>query len=206
MRILFTRHGESEANIQHVISNRDLPHKLTRLGIAQSLGLAEYLRRWSLSTILSSPVLRARETAEIISRALGIPFMPSPALREFDCGLMEGRGDDEAWAAHQAVTRAWDEDRDHDRHIPPDGESFNDMRARFLPLITDLTSGREKQTGDILLISHGGMLHQMLPLILLNVDRGFMNSHPLGNCALIETRPGNAGLFCISWNGIRSFD
>ena len=41
MRILFTRHGESEANIQHIISNRSLPHQLTEKGVDQAAALAE---------------------------------------------------------------------------------------------------------------------------------------------------------------------
>ncbi len=134
MKILFTRHGEREANIQGIISNRDLPHKLTPVGICQSLVLAESLLRWKITKGMTSPIQRSKETASIVAEKLNIPIIVSPALREFDCGSMEGRKDDDAWLAHQVVTRAWDEKQDFDCRIMPDGESFYDMKACLLPL------------------------------------------------------------------------
>ena len=203
MRILFSRHGESEANIQHIISNRDLPHKLTKVGVSQALALAETLTDWNVKKIITSPILRAQETAEIVAETLGLHPTISAALREFDCGLMEGRKDEEAWAAHLAVIHAWDEERDYERRILPDGESFNDMKARFLPFITDLIAKNIHLSDDILLISHGGMLHQMLPLIFANVDRAFTKHHPLGNCDLVVAHPQNEKLVCSGWAGVK---
>ena len=106
MRILFSRHGESQANILHIISNRDLPHRLTPAGVEQALALAEAVSGYNLMQVFSSPILRAQETAGIIAARFGLPLTVSPALREFDCGGMEGRGDEEAWAAHREVIAA----------------------------------------------------------------------------------------------------
>ena len=201
MEILFTRHGESEANIQQIISNRDLSHKLTTVGLSQSLALAETLRKWNIERVITSPILRAKETGSIIAKELGVSLRVSPALSEFDCGMMEGRSDEDAWSAHEAVTRAWDEDQDYDGRILPDGESFNDMKTRFLPFLMNIVEGQGQQ-GDILLVSHGGMLHQMLPLALANVDRTFTKRHPLGNCELVVTQPQSTHLVCTEWAGI----
>ena len=203
MRILFTRHGESEANIQHIISNRSLPHQLTPRGVDQAAALAEDLAKTAtLRMIFSSPIPRAIQTAEIISKLDGIPFSVNDALREFDCGAMEGRADRVAWSAHQEVVRAWDEDHEFDRFIPPDGESFNDMKARFLPFIQDLMTNQQSPDGDILLISHGALLRQMLPLVINNIDRVFTKLHPLGNCQMIITVPENNILKCLRWDDI----
>jgi broad specificity phosphatase PhoE len=202
MRILFTRHAESEANIQQIISNRDLPHKLTTVGISQSLALAEILRKWNVKRVITSPILRAKETGSIIADELGCHLSISPALREFDCGMMEGRSDQDAWMAYEAVTRAWDEDQDYDRRIMPDGESFNDMKIRFLPFLMKIIEGKGQQS-NILLVSHGGMLHQMLPLVLANVDRTFTKRHPLGNCELVVIQPQCTNLFCTEWAAIK---
>jgi probable phosphoglycerate mutase len=111
MRILFARHGESTANVHQIISNRDIPHHLTKIGITQSAALSESLLDWKVQKIIASPILRAQETAGVVSKRLGVPFTISHALREFDCGVMEGRKDKEAWAAHNAVNHAWDEKR-----------------------------------------------------------------------------------------------
>ncbi|MBV7327458.1 histidine phosphatase family protein [Chloroflexi bacterium TSY] len=181
MRILFTRHGESEANVQRIISNRNLPHKLTQTGISQAFALAKRLvDSYDVRLIGASPILRAQETAAIVAESLGLSPATYPALREFDCGMMEGRGDSEAWAAHQAVVRAWDEEKDFDQCIEPDGESFNDIKERFLPFVARLIKENQVQSGDILLISHGAVLLQMLPLVVANVDRAFTKQNSIG--------------------------
>jgi len=203
MRILFTRHGESHANLQRIISNRSLPHPLTPKGIDQAAVLADHLVKDAhLSIIISSPIPRAIQTATIIAKRVSLPFTANDALREFDCGAMEGRSDQDAWLAHQTIVRAWDEDQDYDRFIPPDGESFNDQKARFIPFLLDLISDHRSLDGDILMVSHGALLHQMLPLFLSNINREFTKQHPLGNCQLVITFPENNQLKCISWNDI----
>ena len=88
MKLYFVRHGESEANTQHVISNRESPFPLTPKGRQQAETLAEKLKGNPFCTMFSSPVLRARETAEILSAALGIPYQVTEALREYDCGIL----------------------------------------------------------------------------------------------------------------------
>lgn len=203
MRLLFARHGESEANLHRVISNRDLPHRLTQTGIAQAMTLADRAARESVNAIWASPIPRAQETASIIAERLGLSVATTPALREFDCGRMEGRGDEDAWAAHHAVTQAWDDRQDYQCRIEPDGESFNDMKARFLPFVTGLMSQAEHESGDLLLITHGALLHLMLPQLLANIDRPFTQAHPLANCDLVIVIQQNGQLVCSDWAGIQ---
>jgi broad specificity phosphatase PhoE len=200
MRILFARHGESEANLQGIISNRNLPHKLTPKGIVQAKAMAEKLTITSnLKIICSSPIPRAIETAGIVAEWFGLPISVYDALREFDCGGMEGRGDQAAWLAHQEVIHAWENDHNLDRFIPPDGERFTDMRIRFVPFIQNLIANYQYLDGDILLVSHGGLLHRMLPLIMINIDLAFIRKNPLGTCDLVFSRPKNGALECIQW-------
>ena len=203
MRLLFARHGESEANIQRIISNRDLPHPLTRTGIAQATAFADRLVDQPVKAIWSSPIVRAQETASIIAERLGLSFTTSPALREFDCGRMEGRRDEEAWVAHHAITQAWDDACDYDCRIEPDGESFNDMKARFLPFVANLPAQAVHRAGDILVITHGALLHLMLPQLLANVDRAFTRQHPLANCDLVIVLHQNGQLVCSHWADIQ---
>jgi probable phosphoglycerate mutase len=203
LRILITRHGESEANIQKIISNRGLPHKLTPIGISQSLALAETLMKWNIKKVVASPILRAKETGSILAKKIDVPLIISPALREFDCGIMEGRKDEDAWIAHHSIVQAWDEDQDYDRRIMPDGESFNDIKARFLPFLANVIEENRNQLGDIIIVSHGGILHLMLPLILTNVNRAFTKQHPLGNCELVVTYTQSSNLVCTQWAGIK---
>src|SRR5438045_2997062 len=125
MRLFFTRHGESQANIERIISNRDLNHPLTAQGRAQANALAEQLAPMKIIAIYARPILRAQQTAQIMAERLAAPVITNTALREFDCGSMEGRGDAEAWAAHAAVIAAWAGGA-YAQYIPG-GESYHDM-------------------------------------------------------------------------------
>ena len=60
------------------------------------------------------------------------------ALREFDCGLAEGRSDEEAWQLHASVMTDWLDRGRYGARIPG-GESFDDLRRRFVPFISELT-------------------------------------------------------------------
>jgi len=196
-KLIFTRHGESEANVTATISNRDLPHALTYTGRLQATEMAHVLEPWGVQRIYSSPILRARETAQIVADVCGSEVTLVDALREFDCGVMEGRADDEAWAANRQAVLAW-EKGDHDYRIAG-GESFMDMRARFVPFVNQLLT--EDSQGIILLVSHGAVLHMMLPEVLSNVDYVFSKRHPLRNCARVIARRHEDGLICEEWDG-----
>lgn len=202
MRILFTRHGESEANTQLIISNRDLPHHLTDTGIAQAAALVQKLAAWPIIRVISSPVLRTRETAEILAAQFNLPVTCADALREFDCGILEGRGDPDAWEALRSTVSAWLDGGNLTYRISADAESFEDIRARFIPYLEKLIAEKSNMSGDILLVSHGGVLLLMLPLILTNVDAAFVRQHPLNNCDLVVAEVVDGRLVCIDWAGI----
>jgi len=97
MKILFARHGESQANTLREMSARGLKHPLTQTGRIQASGLAHRLQHLSITRIYSSPVLRAIETTVIVASKLGVEYEISEALCEYDVGILEGRADAEAW-------------------------------------------------------------------------------------------------------------
>ncbi len=165
MRLYFVRHAQSEANVRMVISNRDLPHPLTDLGRQQAAALARSLADVTLSVIYSSPIVRAAETAQIVAASRGLPFEFADALREPDCGIIEGRADEDAWAEHDRVMQDWAVRRRFDSHIEG-GESLFDLRARFVPFIERLIASHGSTDHNILLITHGSLLYLMLPLML----------------------------------------
>ena len=195
MKLYFVRHGESEANTRHVISNRESPFGLTPRGRQQAEALAEKLGDVSFHAIFSSPILRARQTAEILSSSPGIPYRVTDALREYDCGILEERSDEESWKCHRQYFEDWTLRGDHSSK-PEGGECFLEIRDRFLPFIESLKYGDDK---NILLVGHGGLFHLMMPLILTNIDNGFVSSHGLGNtdCVVAETHSGE--FVCTRW-------
>lgn len=195
MKLYFVRHGESEANTQHVISNYGSPFGLTERGRQQVQVLAERLKNLPITTMYSSPVLRAMDTADILYQALGLPYRVTEALREYNCGILEGQSDDESWRLHRQYYQDWTLRHDY-LSKPEGGESFIDIQNRFLPFIESLKGNDD---GDILLVGHGGLFRLMLPLVLPNVDDDFVNSHGVGHTDCIVAELQTDGFKCLQW-------
>lgn len=196
MNLYFVRHGESEANTRHIISNRESTFHLTLKGIQQAEALAGRLRDIPFSAMFSSPVLRARETTEILSAALGIPYQVTEALREYDCGFLEEKSDEESWRHHNQYFEDWVL-RGQYTSKPEEGECFLDIQNRFVPFIESLIQNNEDK--NIILVGHGGLFLLMLPLVLTNIDHSFATSRGIGNAEYILARQESTGLVCLQW-------
>jgi probable phosphoglycerate mutase len=198
MKIYFIRHGESEANTRHIISNRESIFVLTPRGRQQAEELAENLIGTPVTAIFSSPVLRARQTAEILSTAFGIPYQVTEALREYDCGILEEKGDEESWKSHSRYFEDWIIRKNYTSK-PEEGECFLDIENRFVPFIDELISANSHGDRHILLIGHGGLFLLMLPLVLNNIDHSFATAQGLGNMEYVLAEYGTRGLVCMQW-------
>jgi broad specificity phosphatase PhoE len=198
MKLYFTRHGESEANIRHIISNRDLPHPLTAKGREQAFALAGKLAGENISRIFTSPVPRAYETAQIVAGALSIPSQTTRGLIEYDCGILEGRGDDEAWSLHRQFFMDWIEVRNRDL-CPPGGETFHDIEKRFVSFIDRLVKDYGSSDANLLLVGHGGTYIFGLPHVLDNIDFDFVQSHRIDHTIVIIAELQDGRLTCRTW-------
>ena len=198
MKLYFVRHGESEANTRRVISNRESPFGLTDLGREQAKVLAERLKNISFTAIYSSPVRRARETAEILCQTFHRPYQVTEALREYDCGVLEDQSDDVSWSLHREIYDDWTINHNYQRK-PEGGECFEDIGNRFVPFIESLTHDGLSTDHHVLFIGHGGLFQLMLPLILVNIDDMFVRSHGIEHthCIIAEQQP--TGLVCLQW-------
>jgi len=198
IRLYFVRHGESEANTQHVISNRESLFGLTPRGKGQAKALAQNLGNIPITVIYSSPVLRARETAEILSQSLHLSYQVTEALREYDCGILEDRSDEEAWKLHSEIAEDWIVNHNYLRK-PEGGENFLDIKKRFIPFIENLTDHHLNLQNHILFVSHGGLLQLMQPEILPNIDHDFVRSHGIGHTQCIIAELLKDKLVCQRW-------
>src|SRR5438094_9011743 len=102
MQLYFVRHGESEANVRQV------------------------------TAFYCSPVLRARQSADIVSARLGIDYVVTPAITEYDVGELEGKSDASSRERYYALREAWFRNKDWNARIQA-CETFQDIRARFIP-------------------------------------------------------------------------
>ena len=106
MRCCFVRHGETPWNAERRLQgHQDIP--LNELGLAQAAAAARYLAQrhahTSFSAVISSDLLRARQTADAIASALELGVHDAPALRERHYGDFEGKTPAEAAAYNAAA-------------------------------------------------------------------------------------------------------
>ncbi len=196
MQIYFVRHGESDANLRHVFSNRDAPHGLTERGRAQVEALAEKLRDIRFGAFYCSPIPRARQSADILAARLGVGYTVTPALLEYDVGELEGRSDAESWRHYDEVREVWFRERRWEARTGG-GESFEEIRARFMPLIEQLKMADSPLPA--LLLGHGGTFTCMLPLALANVDFGVVRERSIDHTEYVLAETRGDELVCVRW-------
>ena len=157
--ITFLRHGESVVNMENRFQGQaDFP--LTRTGRNQARLLAE---RWqaegrSFDRVFSSPLARARETAEIVCAMLHAPLELDPGWMEIDNGLLAGLSDEEA---NQAVPR---------QHFMTPYTRFGSIGESrwelFLRAGKNIQHILDRAPGCYLVTSHGGILNMTMYVIL----------------------------------------
>lgn len=79
--VYFVRHGQTLKNTQHIHQGPEEP--LTEIGKKQAAEVALELKKKGIDTLLSSPFVRAVETASIISEELDLPFTKLDCVKEF---------------------------------------------------------------------------------------------------------------------------
>ena len=156
---VFLRHGESVGNAEDRFQGQaDFP--LTEKGRLQARALAE---RWQAEGVtfdrcISSPLLRASQTAQIITDALGVPLEFDPVWKELDNGGLAGLSQDEA------AERFPRPDFIHPYlHLGGTGESRWETYLRAGRGVQGLL---DRPPGRTLLVAHGGILNMALYAIL----------------------------------------
>lgn len=155
MKLLLIRHGESEADLLGVHEGR-ADFSLTEEGMRQAAAMAAFVsEHYEVTKIYSSPLRRAKETAEALSFATGVPVLFDEHLLEFNNGLLAGLPREEAAEKYPAVS-----DLPIHRAVY-EQESVLDFRFRADWMLSEILSSAGD--GDtIAVVTHGGMINQML--------------------------------------------
>lgn len=153
------RHGESQGNYEGRHQGQaDFP--LTERGRQQSQAL---LDRWkseskSFDLVISSPLMRARETAEIIAKGLNVPLIYDSLWMERDNGLMAGLSEDEV--------RETLPQQPFIHPYLPIGETGESQWELYLRAGKAVQSLFAHPPGKYLIVSHGGILNMFFYAIL----------------------------------------
>ncbi len=152
-KLILVRHGESLANQQRIFAEDHTP--LTDLGRDQAAEVARRIAdRFRPAAMVSSPLVRARQTAEIIGRHLGLAVEVVMGLEESDFGFLKGQ-------SYEVYHRAIQHDPSFDRHatwrwVPEGGESTEQTGRRVIPVLERL-AGRHPHD-EILVVCHGMLM------------------------------------------------
>ncbi len=84
--IIFIRHGQSLANVSHTLTSDIDGYPLTDEGIVQAAGIADTTDKTKIDRLYTSPILRAAQTAQIISKKCGIGPIADKRLMERNMG------------------------------------------------------------------------------------------------------------------------
>jgi probable phosphoglycerate mutase len=149
------RHGESTWNVLRLVQGHAPGPTLTAKGRDEAARLAELFRDCSIREIYTSDLGRARETAIIIGRALGVTCYEDAALRERCFGTFEGHPLSSLDPASTGIAS----DRVIDAHArPPGGESLGDVYER----VGKFAEQRLVRLQDnVLVVSHGGAIRAL---------------------------------------------
>ncbi len=138
--LLLLRHGQTPLSVEKRFSGLGDP-ELTEIGLAQAAAAARRLASSKATAVVSSPLSRARQTAEAVAAALGLSVEVDEGLRETDFGDWEGYTFGEIHQRWPTEMTAW---LGSSAVAPPYGESF------------DETTVRVRQARDRILAAHGG--------------------------------------------------
>jgi broad specificity phosphatase PhoE len=149
LRVFVIRHGETEFSRERRFAGaRDVP--LSARGRLQSEAVAAALAREPLAAVYTSPLERARASAELIAKPHGLEPRVAPAFREMGFGQWEGLLRDELAARAPSEATAW-RDSPH-LAVPPDGERLADVAARVGQAIEELRDAHAGAT--VALVTH----------------------------------------------------
>ncbi len=150
------RHGDTGLQGRH-IGSTDVP--LIDEGKYQVSRTARILRSVGIERILCSPMLRCRQTLELLD--ISCPWQTNELLREIDFGRWEGKSFEEIAREDQELINDWV--NKPDTFAFPGGESlaaFKKRVAAFKNMLEELDCRR------ILVVSHGGIIGHLLCLLL----------------------------------------
>ncbi|MFU8797048.1 MAG: histidine phosphatase family protein [Dehalococcoidia bacterium] len=90
MKLILIRHGETCWNKERLVQGGDSDIALNETGLAQAASLARFLENECVVSVYSSPMQRAKATAEAIASRHGLAVEVDEALREINVGELEG--------------------------------------------------------------------------------------------------------------------
>ena len=160
--VFLVRHGESIGNEENRWQGTaDYP--LSARGLWQAERVAERLAGYSPAALYSSPLARARQTAEILGRAIGLAPGLDDRLQEYDIGQLAGLRVEDVREQYPAVFEAMTRPGRH--YVPmPGEEGARPFRARITAAWDDIVGSATD--GSIVVVTHRAVMMGLISHVL----------------------------------------
>ncbi len=185
MKIYFIRHGKDDGNYRGGWSNQPIIDE----GICQVKKLADYLedkqKEYKIEKIISSDLLRARQTTEIINEKLKLKVEYTKRLREMNNGKLAGMLNTEAEKKYPGL---YYNTLDIDERYPG-GESPIEFYNRIIKDFEDIIKENEMYN-NIMIVTHSGVI---------NIIYRYINNMEFSN-KIKPIKVSNAGIYSLVIN------
>jgi phosphoserine phosphatase len=188
-RIILVRHGKSTYNLERRIQGRLDKSILTEPGRAAAILVGDTLSSIAFDAVYSSPLQRAKETAEIIVSRLTNPpqLQPTDKLMEIDLPLWEGMLRQDAIDQFPEAYRCWQQQPDKFFMKVPSNEG----EIEHFPVVAVFANARifwrellsSHSGGTILVVAHNG-INRALIATALEISPAYYQSIQQSNCGI----------------------
>ena len=208
MKLVIVRHGETEWNVQHrAMGQLDSP--LTPKGIQQARAIGNRLHRLKFTSLYSSDLGRAVQTANIIAEICAKKIMFDPELREWNMGIFQGLTVSEM---HEKFPQErQDYEQIGDEYIIPEGESLDQCRDRGFRILNAIAKRHSNEnlhenlaeTGDetVVVVTHGCVLMGFFEMVL-DLRSGNTWRFKLDNANFCAFEYANERWSLVVWNDV----
>ena len=160
--IIFLRHGQAENNTKKILAGRSPGVNLTETGIKQVEQAGLMLKSLNISKIYSSPIDRALQTAEIVSKQCDQEVILDDRLIELDMGKFTKMPYDEIFSKHGNVFLKFYQGSEEVREN--DVETFAQVQKRVFEMVDFVLSQHKNE--NIVLVTHMDPIKAMIGKVL----------------------------------------
>jgi len=160
--VIFLRHGQAKNNIERILTGRTPNIPLTEKGIDQAEKTAKFLEQMNISAIYSSPIERAKHTAEIVAKHNSLDVITDDRLIELDMGKFTGVPYDDIFTSHGNVFMKF---YNGELEIAHNGvETFSEVKKRVLSIVDHVIEKHPDQ--NVVLVTHMDPIKAMLATVV----------------------------------------
>jgi len=189
MRFFVIRHGETAWNVDGRFQGQ-MDTELNRKGLEQARLVAERLAGHNFEAIITSPLSRAKVTAEKIAENSAAEFVVDEGFTEINHGDWEGCLADQICANWPEILHKWHTMPDTVKMPGETGETLEDVQKRA---VRSANAAANRYTGDVILSSHDAVIKVLL-CYWLDAPLSSFWRFQIPNCSItvIEILPGKA--------------